>query len=583
VGSTIILDLMGGVALLLWGLHMVHSGVVRAFGAELRRMLGVALRNRFRAFLAGALVTALLQSSTATGLMTASFVTGGAVDLIPALSVMLGANVGTTLVVQALSFNISVLAPVLLCVGVIAFKRSAQTRTRDLGRVAIGVGLMLLALHILLGTLGSAESAPAARALLAAITGQPVLCLVVAAAMTWAAHSSVAVVLLVMSLATAHFISPAAALALVLGANLGSAVNPLIEASQPGNPASRRLPFGNLITRVTGCLVVLPFLDVITDGLLQVEPNPARLAADFHTAFNVVLALAFIAPLPALARLLTRWLPEQTKPSDPATPLYLDSTGTGTPSVGLVCAAREVLRMGDLVEFMLRQTMTAFLTNDRKLVTEIRRMDDAVDSLNEAVKLYVTRITRDSLDDRDGHRAMEIVSFSINLEHVGDIIDKNLMDLAGKKIRRGITFSRDGEAELVAFHHQVVDSLKLAVGIFMSGDINVARQLVDAKAQLRATEFGAAERYLIRMREGNPETIESISLDLDILRDLKRIHSHLCSAAYPVLERAGALQPSRLRDLAVAQNSTKRAQRKARVKPAQNPAPEGEPPTSETG
>ena len=164
---------MGGVALLLWGLHMVHSGVVRAFGSELRRMLGVALRNRFRAFVAGALVTALLQSSTATGLMTASFVTGGAVDLVPALSVMLGANVGTTLVVQALSFNIAVVAPVLLCVGVIAFKRSERTRTRDLGRVAIGVALMLLALHILLGTLGSAESAPAARALLAAITSQP--------------------------------------------------------------------------------------------------------------------------------------------------------------------------------------------------------------------------------------------------------------------------------------------------------------------------------------------------------------------------------------------------------------------------
>jgi phosphate:Na+ symporter len=279
---------------------------------------------------------------------------------------------------------------------------------------------------------------------------------------------------------------------------------------------------------------------------------------------------------------LTRWLPEQTKPADPATPLYLDSTGTGTPSVGLVCAAREVLRMGDLVEAMLRQTMTAFLTNDRKLVAEIRRTDDAVDSLNEAVKLYVTRITRDSLDDRDGHRAMEIVSFSINLEHVGDIIDKNLMDLAGKKIRRGITFSRDGEAELVAFHNQVVDSLKLAVGIFMSGDINVARQLIDAKARLRTTEFAAAERYLIRMREGNPETIESISLDLDILRDLKRIHSHLCSAAYPVLERAGALQPSRLRDLAFAAPQPKRALRKPRVKRVESPAPE-EPPTSETG
>jgi phosphate:Na+ symporter len=564
---------MGGVALLLWGLHMVHSGVVRAFGAELRRWLGVALRNRVRAFLAGALVTALLQSSTATGLMTASFVTGGSVDLVPALSVMLGANVGTTLVVQALSFNLSVVTPLLLCVGVVAFKRSARTRTRDLGRVAIGAGLMLLALHILLGSLGGAQSAPAARALLAAITGQPVLCLLVAAVLTWAAHSSVAVVLLVMSLATAHFVTPVAALALVLGANLGSAVNPFIEASQPGNPASRRLPLGNLLTRVIGCLVVLPFLNLITDMLLRFEPNPARLAADFHSAFNLALALAFIGTLPALAALLTRWLPEQAKSADPATPLYLDSTAAGTPSVGLVCAAREVLRMGDLIETMLRQTMTALLSSDRKLVAEISRMDDAVDSLNEAVKLYVTRITRDSLDDRDGHRAMEIVSFSINLEHVGDIIDKNLMDLAAKKIRRGITFSKDSEVELVAFHQQVVDSLKVAVGIFMSGDINVARNLIAAKAELRTTEFAAAERYLMRLREGSPETIESISLDLDILRDLKRIHSHLCSAAYPVLERAGALQPSRLRDIvfSAAPRVAKSTHRKPRTKPAERP------------
>jgi phosphate:Na+ symporter len=498
---------------------------------------------------------------------------------------MLGANVGTTLVVQVLSFNIAVVAPVLLCVGVIAFKRSTRTRTRDLGRVAIGIALMLLALHILLGTLGSAESAPAAQAFLAAITGQPVLCLVVAAALTWAAHSSVAVVLLVMSLATAHFVTPVAALALVLGANLGSAVNPLIEASQPGNPASRRLPIGNLITRVTGCFVVLPFLNVITAELLQFEPNPARLAADFHTAFNVVLALAFIGPLPALAGMLTRSLPAQTKAADPSAPIYLDIAATATPSVGLVCAAREVLRMGDLIEAMLRQTMTALLTSDRKLVTEISRMDDAVDSLNEAVKLYVTRITRDSLDDSDGHRAMEIVSFAINLEHIGDIIDKNLMDLAAKKIRRGITFSRDGEAELVAFHQQVVDSLKLAVGIFMSGDINVARQLVAAKAQLRTTEFTAAERYLTRLRECTPETIESISLDLDILRDLKRIHSHLCSAAYPVLERAGALQPSRLRDFAFSapQAAPKRALRKARTKRPENPAPADTPSSGTDG
>jgi phosphate:Na+ symporter len=552
VGSTVILDLIGGVALLLWGLHMVHSGFVRAFGADLRRLLGIALQNRFRAFLAGAFVTAILQSSTATALMASSFVAVGTVDLVPALAVMLGANVGTTLVVQVLSFDISMMTPILLLAGVIAFKRGGRTRTRDLGRAAIGIALMLLALHIFLGALATAESSAAARVLLGTITSQPLLCLLVAALVTWAAHSSVAVVLVVMSLGAAQVIPPAAVIAMVLGANVGSALNPLIEASDPQNPASRRLPIGNLLTRAVGCAIVLPFLPAIAGTLERIEPNPSRLAADFHTAFNILLSLLFIGPLDLVAARLTRWLPDRPKSAAPGTPIYLDPSATGAPTVALVCAAREVLRMGDLIETMLRQAMTALLTNDRKLVAEISRMDDAIDSLNTAVKMYVTQMTRDSMDDRDGYRAMEIISFSINLEHVGDIIDKNLMDLASKKIRRGIRFSPEGEADLVEFHQQVVDSLKLTVGIFMSGDIEVARQLIAAKTQLREKEFAAAERYLARLREGTPEAIESYSLDLDILRDLKRIHSHLCSAAYPVLERAGALQRSRLKDSAFA-------------------------------
>src|SRR6266699_2090803 len=227
--NLLFLDLLGGVALLLWGLHMVHSGVVRAFGSDLRHPLNVALRNRFSAFLAGILVTALLQSSTATGLMTTSFAAGGLVELVPALAIMLGANIGTTLIVQVLSFNVSAVAPVLFLVGVIAFKLGQRTPTRDLGRAAIGLGLMLLALHILLDTLAPAETAPSVRALLGAITGEPVLCVLIAAALTWAAHSSAAAVLLVMPLAYSHFVTPVAALALVLGANLGSAINPVLE------------------------------------------------------------------------------------------------------------------------------------------------------------------------------------------------------------------------------------------------------------------------------------------------------------------------------------------------------------------
>jgi phosphate:Na+ symporter len=543
VGSVIILDLAGGVALLLWGLHMVHSGIVRAFGSNLRRILSGALRNRWLALLGGLAVTALLQSSTATALMTCSFVAGGSLELVPALAVMLGANIGTTLIVQVLSFNVSAVAPVLFLVGLLAFKQGRQTRTRDLGRVAIGLGLMLLSLHILLDSLAPAENAPAMRTLLAAITGEPLLCVLLAALLTWAAHSSVTVVLLVMGLASSHFVTPVAAICLILGAIVGSAINPLIEGSGD-NPASRRLPLGNFLNRLVGCALVLPFVHTIAAALSRLEPRPPHLAADFHTLFNVVMALAFILPLGAIAAGLRRFLPDQPKPADPGTPLYLDETALRTPAIALACAARETLRIGDLIDTMLRLSWTALVTDDRKLVAEISRMDNAVDRLDEAVKLYLTKLTRESLSEQEGARAMEIISFSINLEHVGDIIDRNLMELATKKIKRNIVFSRQGAAELEAFHQEVYGNLKLAVSVFMSGDVQIAQQLLGEKSTLRARELAAAESHLARLREGRPESIESSSLHLDILRDLKRIHSHLCSVAYPVLEHAGILPPA---------------------------------------
>jgi phosphate:Na+ symporter len=551
MGGNLLLDLVGGVALLLWGLHMVHSGITRAFGSDLRRFLGRALRNRWSAFLVGLIATVALQSSTATGLLATSFTAGGTVALVPALSLMLGANVGTTLIAQLLTFDISFLAPVLVAGGVVAFRRGGRTRTRDLGRVAIGLGLMLLSLHILLVSLAPAESAPAMRAILQAVTDQPVLNVAIGALLAWAAHSSLAVVVLTMSLTYSNFVPAAAAFALVLGANLGSALNPALEGGST-DPASRRLPIGNFAIRLAGCIAALPFLEPLAGLLAAVDPNPARQVADFHTAFNLALAAIFILPLDAIAKLLTRLLPEQRAAGDAAAPLYLDWTQIEVPAVALTCAARETLHMGDIVETMLRNSMPAFLTDDRKLIAEIERMDNAVDRLHEAIKRYVTAVTRESLDEADARRAMEIIAFAINLEHIGDVIDKNLMELAAKRIKSKRKFSAEGAAELEAFHRRVVENLKLALGVFISRDIKIARLLLEEKTRIRDAERAAAENHLARLREGRLESIETSSLHLDILRDLKRIHSHICSAAYPVLESAGELQPSRLKEATAA-------------------------------
>jgi phosphate:Na+ symporter len=541
MGSIVLLDLMGGVALLLWGLHMVQSGILRAFGPGLRRILAGALRNRFAAFVGGIGLTALLQSSTATALITSSFTAEGLVSLVPALAIMLGANVGTTLIVQVLSFNIAAIAPILFIFGLVAFRGGARSRIKDVGRVVIGLGLMLLALHILLDTLEPAENAPGVRVFMSAITGDPVLCIILGAVVTWAVHSSVATVLLIMSLAYAHFVTPFAALALVLGANLGSAINPVFEGARRDNPASYRLPLGNLFNRLVGILLVAPFLRPMTETLQAWQPDLAKLTAEFHIAFNVATAIIFIGLLDGLARLLKELLPNRVQETDPSRPRYLDESALETPSLALADAARETLHMGDHVEVMLRKVMAAMMTNDRALVDQVSRMDNTVDSLDEAIKLYLTKLTRGSLDEREGHRAMEIISFAINLEHIGDIIDKNLSELATKKIKRRFQFSPEGAEELSAFHKRTMESLRIAFGVFMSGDVNEARKLLAEKALLRNAELAATERHLDRLREGRPETIETTSLHLDVLRDLRRIHSHICSVAYPVLDAAGEL------------------------------------------
>ncbi len=322
---------------------------MRAFGTDFRRVLDRSLSTRLRAFLAGLGITGVLQSSTATALMTTSLAAAGLMDLDDALAVMLGANVGTTLIVQVLSFDITLLFPILIVGGLIAFRRGGTTRIHDLGRVAIGLGLMLLSLHLLGDTVRPAEESRAAREILTAITGDPILNFALAALFAWAAHSSVAVMLTIISLAATGITSPEATLAMVLGANIGTSINPILEGTN-GDPVKLRVPVGNFAMRAALAVVLLPLLGPMADFLAGLEPNPGRMAADAHTAFNVAVAIVFIGLLPFVGRLLVRLLPEQERTLDPAAPLYLDRNALDTPAVALANAAREVLRMADIVE-----------------------------------------------------------------------------------------------------------------------------------------------------------------------------------------------------------------------------------------
>jgi len=542
-----LLDLAGSIALLLWGVHMVQTGVQRAFGSRLRAVLGAALRTRARAFLAGLGVTALLQSSTATGLMTAGFAASGLVGLVPALAVMLGANIGTTLIVQLLSFDVSAATPALILIGVLMFRRGASPQTHDLGRVLIGLGLTLLALRQLLQLMTQYEDEPSLRILLGAVSTAPFLDVVLAAGATWAVHSSVAVVLLTMSLAAKGVVPPMAAFALVLGANLGSAANPVLESKSDGDLTARRMAVGNLMNRGVGVAAALMLLPRLALQMLAIEPDISRAVADFHTAFNVALACLFFPLLSPFAVLL-RWLiPDRVDPVDPSRPLYLDRAAKETPIVALGAAARESLRLADALETMLLSARDSLMQGDKRQISDTRRLDDVIDRLNGAIKAYLTSLNQDELSPADERRMEQILIFATNIEQAGDVVDRNLLPHASKGLKRGLAFSKEDQIEIVAMMDRLIVNLRAAAALFMTADLRAARRLADEKPVFRDAEAAAMRAHVERLRAGRSEPTEPSALRLDLLSDIKLINSHIvAAAAYPVLESSGALLATRI-------------------------------------
>lgn len=534
-----LLDLAGDVGLLLWGTHMVTTGVLRGYGSDFRRWLGHSLDHRLNAFLVGLTVTAALQSSTATGLMATSFAASGILDLVPGLTVMLGANLGTTLVVQVLSFNIGIVAPIFILLGFVLFNRWHDGHLKNLGRVAIGLGLMLLALHLLETTMAPVEKGAELRPILDAIVSMPILALLAAAVVTWMCHSSVAIVLLIVSLIKSDVIGVTPALALVLGANLGATLPPLFEAS---SSTGRRLPLGNMLMRGTGCVVALPLLDPISRLLARIDPNPARIAVNFHTAFNLALAVVFIAPIDRIAKLLVRLLPDPAPAADAATPLYLEGVALGTASVALANATREALRMADMVKEMLKGALEVFRSGDRRKASEISRIDQTLDRLGIAVRRYLAQISGGELNEEDSFRSQEIFTFTINLDYVGDVLANTLVEFSATRLKQGRSFTSEQLDEIAAMQTEVLESLNLGIAVFLRGEEQTAQQLVARKTLIWEMETKAADRYFQHLRETRGEDGSADDFHLRILRDLKRIHSLIAALGYPILDRAGHLQ-----------------------------------------
>jgi len=540
-----LLNLLAAIALLVWGTHIVRTGVLRVFGANLRQVLRRSVGTRHGAFVAGIGVTGLLQSSTATALLTSSFVGQGLVTTAAAFAVMLGADVGTALMAQLLSLKLAWLGPLLIVVGVIVFLSRRNERAGQIGRIGLGLGVMILALQLIMQATAPLTQAAGVKVLFGQLSGDALLDVLLGALFAVLCYSSLAVVLFTAALAAASVIAVPVALALVLGANLGGGLVAVVTTLN-ADPITRRVPAGNLLAKAVSCALALAVLPVALPWAHYLGADPQRLVLNFHLAFNVLLAIVFLPFVTPLARIVDHWLPARPAAEQPGQPRHLDPIALATPALAIANAARESIRLADVVQEMVVGLVTVLRTNDFQLAETLRKRDDEIDGLYTAIKLYLTQVSREALEAKESKRWADIIQFTINMEHAGDIVERVMQDVAEKKIQHNLSFSDAGMSEIEDLHRQLLANLKLAVAVFLNGDLKSAQHLIAQKIAFRELEMRYADNHLQRLSGNSPQSIETSSLHLDLLADFKRMNSLFCSVAYPILESAGVLAKTRV-------------------------------------
>ncbi|WP_095110318.1 Na/Pi cotransporter family protein [Pseudomonas sp. Irchel 3E20] len=545
-----LLNLLSAVTLLIWGTHIVRTGILRVYGSNLRHVIGQNMASRPLAFVAGILVTAIVQSSNATAMLVTSFVGQGLMALTPALATMLGADVGTALMARVLTLDLSWLSPLLIFLGVIFFLSRKQTRIGQMGRVGIGLGLIILALQLIVEAAAPITQAQGVKVVFASLTGDLLLDALVGALFAMVSYSSLAAVLLTATLAGAAVISLPVAIGLVIGANIGSGILAFLSTSMQ-NAAGRQVALGSLLYKLIGLLLIIPVLDPLVNWMDSLDLSTQGLVIGFHLLYNTTRCLLLLPTVGPMARLCAWLLPERPEANGLARPRHLDPTALATPSLALANAARETLRMGDLIDNMLEAMLDVLRGKHTAVTQEVRRLGEDVEALYSAIKLYLAQMPREDLSENDSRRWAETIELAINLKLAGDLIERMLRKLQQQKTSQRRSFSDVGLEELADLHSQLMANLRLGLSVFLSADKESARQLLREKRRFRAQERRLAHAHVSRLQRKIVQSLETSSLHLELIADMKRLNSLFCSSAYVVLETAdtGALAVDEVSDV----------------------------------
>ncbi len=546
----VVLNLAGAVALLVWAIRMVRTGVERAYGPVFKRTLKGARGGRLNRVIIGMAAAMLLQSGSAVAVLVGGFVASELIAAGPALALLLGADLGSALIVQVLALDLEWLMPILFLSGGWMFLRGTSREVKQGGRILVGIGLVLVSLQLISAATEPLQQSEALPTIAAYLSQDNVSCFIIGAVFAFAVHSSIVTVLLVASLASQQILSVEPAVAIVFGANFGAAFVPVM-LTRLAPTAARRIPIGNLVVRATASVTALALLGLPGPVLEALRLSPAQVAVLAHVAFNFALVILFLPLTDTIQMLVESVFPDESNAPEKGNLLaartsHLDRTVLHTPRLALACATRELLLTGEVVEMMLRPLMELFESGNKEQFKDIRLLVVEVNLIHGDIKDYLVELNREAMDAHDSQLSMDLANFSINLQHVGEIVQTILLKLVEEKRSTRLAFSDEGKLELTEQHSLVMANLQLALNVLVSGDRDAARALIAEKERMREIEMRSQDQHLKRLQDGSVQSIETSKIHLETIRTLRQINSLFATVAYPILAGAGELLDSRL-------------------------------------
>ena len=541
-----ILNMAAAAALLIWAVRLVRTGFERAFGRHLRLWLRRSTANRLASATSGAAAAILMQSSTAVAVLMAGFVSTGAIGSLSGLAIMLGADFGSAIVALILNSRIAAITPLLMLSGVLIFLRSSDRRLRQIGRILIGLALIFMSLDLIRHASLPLTESPGAQAAMLYLAGDALSSFLIAALFAWLVHSSVAAVLLFATLAGQGLLPVEAALAMVLGANLGGSLIAFF-LTMKAEATVRRVVWSNLLLRGGGAAIALFALSHVDLPIGWLGGNAGQQALHLHVLFNLALLLCCLPIVGPLMRAARRLVADPVSvTADGNRRSALDPTVQNQPARAFGCAQRELVDMGNRIEVMMRDAIGLFDHHDDAVVQRLRAEMQNVARISLETRTYLSRVRSDDPDEDTGTRAFDLSGIAVNLEAGADMVARKMVDLAKRKDAEGVHFSPEGWRELCDFHDVVLRNVQQGISVLMSEDIGLARELVEQKQKVRELEQNLQRRHLKRLRKGMTETFETSAIHIDLLRALKMLNTSFAMIAYPLLQDKGELLESRL-------------------------------------